>query len=180
MAVRISRSAREPSMNPLQPGTRWQAGTRRHSTEQFQQRLRCLLPLPVIQVPERNFHDSCCPPLPTSAFQHHVGASARWNLGQCQPSGKELGSCRVQLSGFHHSQGTLGGMRNGWKVNQWPGTHKERFGITQGLNKHIISVFDPQCGERSFLYMFWNSTMPSCIFSQIITFKSKNICGGRL
>lgn len=102
MAHRVSRSAREPSMNPPQPGTRWQAGTCRNSTEQFQQSFRCLLLPPVMQVPEQNFHDSCRPLLPMSAFQHHVGTSARWNLGQCQPSCKELGTCRVQLSGFHH------------------------------------------------------------------------------
>lgn len=79
---------------------------------------------------------------------------------------------RVQLSGSHHSWGTLGGWGTGRKGANGQGHTRKSFWTTWGLNKHSITMFGPQWGRG---YFSPCSEIPQCF----IVFKSKTLHEGR-
>lgn len=122
MAYKISRSAREPSMNPPQPGTRQQQ--KRPATPQSSScegslacscRLRSRTPLTAAA--------HCSLRLPSSATQMLLLDGTQARSTELQGVG-DTQSLVFQLS---HTEGTLGGVRSRQKVSQRPGTQKKHF-----------------------------------------------------
>lgn len=129
-----------------QPGTAQSSSSRDSMACSCRQRCRCL----------RRTSQQLLPTTPHVSFPAPCRCLCQMEPGlmstQLQGAGDTQSSAFWLPSFIRHT-----GWGEEW-VESEPMATQETF-LNHTRVKHIITIFDPQCGERLFLHIFWNATI---------------------